>query len=81
MQRFLSGLICCFAVVSSGLVFADTQDQAETAMVDKDGVQHLRILGGSYFFKPSRIIVKKSVPVELSVSVEPGIAPHSIVAK
>ncbi|HVS26696.1 MAG TPA: quinol oxidase [Burkholderiales bacterium] len=81
MQRFLSGFICCFAVVSSGLVFADTQEQAETATVDKDGVQHVRILGGSYFFKPNRIVVKKNVPVELSVSLEPGIVPHSIVTK
>jgi plastocyanin domain-containing protein len=81
MQRLLSGFICCFVVVSSGLVFADTQDTAETATLDKDGVQHVRILGGSYFFKPNRIVVKKNVPVELSVSLEPGIVSHSIVTK
>ncbi|HSS46673.1 MAG TPA: quinol oxidase [Burkholderiales bacterium] len=83
MQRFLSGFICCITVVSSGLIFADTQNNADiyTAIVDKDGVQHVRILGGSYFFKPNRIVVKKNVPVVLSISVESGIAPHSIVAK
>jgi plastocyanin domain-containing protein len=43
-------------------------------------VQHISIIGGSYFFKPDRIVVKKNMPVELSVSLEPGIAPHSIVA-
>ncbi len=46
----------------------------------KDGVQHISIIGGSYFFKPDRIVVKKNIPVELSVSREPGMVPHSIVA-
>lgn len=83
MQRFLSGLICCVAVVSSNTVFAGSEFKIETytATVEKDGVQHVRILGGSYFFKPNRIVVKKNVPVELSVSLEPGIVPHTIVTK
>ena len=83
MQRFLPGLICCLAVVSSSPVFADAEDKVETytATVEKDGVQHIPILAGSYFFKPNRIVVKKNVPVELSVSLKSGIAPHTIVAQ
>ena len=81
MLRLLPRLILSFAV-SFVAVFAGAQDKTEayTATVDKDGVQHISIIGGSYFFKPDRIVVKKNMPVELSVSLEPGIAPHSIVA-
>ena len=82
MQRLLARFIFCVAVFSYGVAYADAQDKTEayTATVDSDGVQHVRIIGGSYFFKPNRIIVKKGITVELSVSKEPGMAPHSIVA-
>jgi plastocyanin domain-containing protein len=81
MLRLLPRLILSFAV-SFVAVFAGAQDKTEAyiATVDKDGVQHISIIGGSYFFKPNRIVVKKNMPVELSVSLESGIAPHSIVA-
>lgn len=81
MLRLLPRLILSFAV-SFVAVFVGAQDKTEayTATVDKDGVQHISIIGGSYFFKPDRIVVKKNMPVELSVSQEPGIVPHSIVA-
>ena len=76
LQRF----IFCIAVFSVAVAFADAQDNKEARAVVKDGVQHVRIIGGSYFFKPDRIVVKKNIPVELSVSREPGMVPHSIVA-
>jgi len=44
-----------------------------------DGVQHVEIIGGSYFFKPARIIVKRGVPVELKIKKERGITPHNFV--
>lgn len=44
-----------------------------------DGVQHVRIEGGSYFFKPRHVTLKVNVPVVLEVSVESGLAPHSFV--
>ena len=82
MQRLLQRFIFCIAVFSVAVAFADAQDKTEayTATVDKDGVQHVRIIGGSYFFNPNRIVVKKGIAVELSASKEPGMAPHSIVA-
>ena len=82
MLRLLARFILCIAVFSYGMAYADAQDKTETytATVDKDDVQHVRIIGGSYFFNPNRIIVKKGIPVELSVSKEQGMAPHSIVA-
>jgi len=77
--RFILGI----AVFLIGTAVGYSQNQAETytATVDQDGVQHVRILGGDYFFKPNIIVVKKDVPVELMVSKEPGMVPHSIVAK
>ena len=83
MQRLLPRLILSYMVFSVAVGYAEGQDKTEayTATVDKDGVQHISIIGGSYFFKPARIVVKKNIPVELSVSQEPGMAPHSIVAK
>ena len=44
-----------------------------------DGVQHVRIEGGSYFFKPNRVVVRVNVPVELTVRVESGVVPHTFV--
>jgi hypothetical protein len=37
-------------------------------MPDADGVQCVRIIGGEYFFKPARIVVKANRPVELVAS-------------
>ncbi|WP_241022318.1 quinol oxidase [Burkholderia sp. Ac-20353] len=47
--------------------------------VDADGVQRVAIVGGSYFFRPDHLIVKAGVPVELTVSAEAGLVPHSFV--
>ena len=48
---------------------------------DADGVQRVRIVGGSYFFKPRHIVVKANVPVELLASRESGITPHNLVIR
>ncbi len=82
MQPLLVRFIFCIALFSYSVAYADAQDKTEvyTATVDKDGVQHVRIIGGSYFFNPNRIVVKRNIRVELSVSREPGMVPHSIVA-
>ena len=49
------------------------------ATVDDDGVQRVEIVGGSYFFEPDYVVVKAGVPVELVVTKEEGVAPHSLV--
>lgn len=58
---------------------APEQQKPEVAKPDSDGVQRVRVVGGSYFFKPSHIIVKANVPVELLASREAGFAPHDLV--
>ncbi len=74
-------LICCLCLSAAAPAAAFAQDQKEVyvAKVDPDGVQRVRIEGGSYFFKPNRVIVKANVPVELVVSLESGIVPHTLV--
>ncbi|UCE93071.1 MAG: cupredoxin domain-containing protein [Flavobacteriaceae bacterium] len=52
-----------------------------TATIDQDGVQRVEIVGGGYYFDPNYITVKANVPVELTVTKEPGIVPHNIVMK
>ncbi len=51
------------------------------ATIGTDGVQHVEITGGEYYFDPNYIIVKVNVPVELKVKKEPYMIPHNIVVK
>ena len=73
--------------VSIGLCLATTMAIAQgdkdkqVATIDADGVQRVRIVGGSYFFKPGHIVVKVNVPVELTASREAGLTPHNFLIK
>ncbi len=51
------------------------------ATVGADGVQHVELTGGEYFFDPNYIVVKMNIPVELKVKKEPGYVPHDIMVK
>ncbi len=51
------------------------------ATVGPDGVQHVEITGGEYYFDPNYIVVKVNVPVELSVKKAKGYVPHDIMVK
>jgi plastocyanin len=51
------------------------------AVLEADGVQRLQVLGGSYFFDPNVIVVKVNVPVELSLTKEPGFVPHNMLVE
>ncbi|MGQ0593909.1 MAG: quinol oxidase [Gammaproteobacteria bacterium] len=44
-----------------------------------DGIQRVRVLAGSYFFRPRQVRVQAHVPVELTVVSEPGLIPHDFV--
>ena len=69
-SRFLSILLLFYA----GNVLAQ-----EPLKPEADGVQRIRLVAGSYFFKPNHIVVKVNVPVELTASRESGITPHDLV--
>jgi len=72
---YLSLFVVFFLVfVTHGIA----QKNVYKAVVDKDGVQRVNMVGGSYFFDPDHIIVKVNIPVELKVKKEAGITPHDI---
>ena len=57
------------------------QEPPQVVKPDADGVQRVRLVAGSYFFKPNHIVVKANVPVELTASRESGITPHDLVIR
>ena len=65
----------------AGHVPAQSENELYRATVDSDGVQHVNILAGDYFFRPKHIVVKVNVPVMFVVRVEQGIIPHGLVLK
>nr|WP_175012710.1 quinol oxidase [Burkholderia lata] len=71
-------LILVPAVLAAGAALARADGDASVRVpVDADGVQRVAIVGGSYFFRPNHVIVRAHAPVELTVSAEPGLVPHS----
>ena len=67
-----------FALVMLAMVPALAQEPVKP---DADGVQRIRIVAGSYFFKPNHIVVKANVPVELTASRESRVTPHDLVIR
>ena len=60
---------------------AAAPQEKQVVKADKDGVQRVQVVAGSYFFKPGHIVVKANAPVELVARKEPGMAPHNLVIK
>jgi plastocyanin domain-containing protein len=80
MKASVTCLVFCLGLAGYGR--ADVAPPEETvyrATRAADGVQHVRIEGGAYFFKPNRVIVTSNVPVELTVSVGRSGVPHTLV--
>jgi plastocyanin domain-containing protein len=67
--------------LAAAITLAQGEKEKVAATIDADGVQRVRIVGGSYFFKPGHIVVKVNVPVELLASRESGITPHNLLIK
>lgn len=51
------------------------------ATVGTDGVQHVEVTGGEYYFDPNYIIVKVNTPVELTLKKAKGYVPHNFTVK
>ena len=49
------------------------------AGADADGVQRVALVGGSYFFRPEHIVAQADRPLEITVSLQPGLIPHRFV--
>lgn len=82
MRKPIAILLLCLSFAGQGASLAETSPpdrMVYQSIIAADGVQHIRIEGGSYFFQPNHLIVHVNVPVELTVSVERGLIPHTIV--
>ena len=79
--RFLSLLLALIISFTAGRVAAQSENEPYRATIGSDGVQHVNILAGDYFFRPKHIIVKVNVPVMLVVRLEQGVIPHGLVLK
>lgn len=82
MKNVVIVSLFCLGMAGHAVGRADTSPPGTMvyqATIDTDGVQRVRIEGGGYFFKPDRVIVKVNVPVELTVSVEKSLVPHTLV--
>jgi hypothetical protein len=85
VMRYMKILLAAAAVFALlSLAFADDggiKEKLFVATVGPDGVQHVAITGGEYFFDPNHVVVKANVPVELSLKKEKGYVPHDIMVK
>ena len=82
MKKLVTLFLFCLGIAVHGVCRAGTSLPDEIvyqATISADGVQHIRMEGGSYFFKPNRVIVHVNVPVELTVSVNSSWIPHTLV--
>lgn len=80
-HRFLSLLLVLVISFTAGRVAAQSENEPYRTTIGSDGVQHVNILAGDYFFRPRHIIVKVNTPVMLVVRVEQGVIPHGLVLK
>ncbi|MBT1073827.1 quinol oxidase [Geobacter grbiciae] len=71
-------IVMMLAAGSLAAVASQEEEKPYFATIGSDGIQHVEIVGGSYFFKPGHIVVKVNVPVELKVRKEAGMVPHNI---
>ena len=58
---------------------ATAAEPAAVAVSGADDVQRITIVGGSYFFRPARIVARSAPPLEIMVSMESGLIPHRFV--
>jgi plastocyanin domain-containing protein len=75
-----SAVVLVLAVVTMAFGQAAKESRI-VATVGTDGIQRVKITGGSYYFDPNVIVVMVNVPVELVVKKACGSTPHSIVLK
>jgi plastocyanin len=80
-HRFLSLLLVLVISFTAERIAAQSENEPYRATISSDGVQHVNIRAGDYFFRPRHIIVKVNAPVMLVVRVEQGVIPHGLVLK
>ncbi len=68
-------------VKEEGHDHAAMKEKRFVATTGSDGIQHVEVVGGDYYFDPNYIVVKVNVPVELSVKKAKGFVPHNMLVK
>jgi len=77
VAAFLFALACLLC--PSAAVPAANPPQAATAELSPDGIQRATILVDSYSYSPDHLIVKRGVPVELTLTSVTWLVPHNFV--
>jgi plastocyanin len=73
---FLVGLIA--AVTGCGTSGLKKPVQEVTATTEADSVQRITVKTHSYWFEPNRVVVRRGVPVELTVKNGEMFVPHDL---
>lgn len=68
-------------MLAPSLCMSEEVKKPVVAETGPDGVQRAEVSGGSYYFKPERIVVKVNQPVELQLKNESSITPHDFILK
>ena len=79
MKRLIYLVLPVLLLFASVMSVAAAEEKPVVVKIAPDGVQRVEMLGGDYFFKPSHIIVKVNVPVEIIIKKESGMVPHNII--
>lgn len=77
MRVRLFGILLLAVILNGGA--ACSEEVPVKATLDADGVQRVEIVGDSYSFKPSHVIVKVNKTVILSLRKEGWFVPHDFV--
>ena len=74
-------LVCSLSLAQAWGEEPSVDTKTFRAVTDKDGVQRVDMIGGSYYFDPDHIVLTVHVPVELKIRKQSGLVPHDIVMK
>ncbi len=66
-------------LAASAPTFGAEPNDVFEAIKGAEGIQRVRVLAGSYFFRPRHIRVQAGAAVELTIAREPGLVPHDFV--
>lgn len=77
-MKVLVGVSAVVLILLIGTGLAE-EKKVYKAVVDKDGIQRVKIQAGSYYFDPNYIVVKVNVPVEITIGKDAEIIAHDLV--
>lgn len=78
LKYIVLSVFFCFISTPSASAASDSEIEKFTPEINSQGIQKVEIIGGSHFFDPNYIVVKKDVPVELVFTKDHGMVPHDV---